>query len=329
MAQKADIQAQINEIVTGANYRANQMRPMLTDMLDYASAGQTQVFPGLIANGTTSATTLILGVGVNIVVTATNTNYACKLPQPVTGQRVTVVNKSNRTISLFPSNVDGQINNYPIDAPAFVPADGKSYDFICIENPLPGAWTWNAPAINQIEIGEMTVSHTNGVATNAWGIGGSTSSSSTVSVDGNGNLVLTGGWKSENNPTTLARLKCYTNILQSDLAGPLQQDAITATIITAFKTASNAGTFGQRVTVFFTGGVNYSGSFSPVGTLNSPPEVGDTDTLYYIEDAINNPPYNQIGIGGQFSRYYYTFGMYIEASAATKDYKFKFFIEYF
>ncbi len=30
-----------------------------------------------------------------------------------------------------------------IDAPVIIPPDGNTYEFICIENPLPGAWTFS------------------------------------------------------------------------------------------------------------------------------------------------------------------------------------------
>jgi hypothetical protein len=160
MATQSEIQALIDEIVTNANYRANQLRPLLTSMLDFASAGQTQVFDGLVANNTTSATTLILDYGVNIIDTSSVTDYAAKLPQPVTGKRVIVVNKSSLPISLFPSNVGGQINNYPVDTPAIVPPDGKAYDFVCVENPLPGAWVWSPPATNQYDSGDIAFTTT-------------------------------------------------------------------------------------------------------------------------------------------------------------------------
>jgi hypothetical protein len=124
-------------------------------MLDFASAGQTQVFDGLVANVTTSATTLVLQYGVNIIETSTTTDYAAKLAQPVTGKRVIVVNKSSLPISLFPSNVGGQINNYPVNTPAIVPPDGKAYDFVCVENPLPGAWVWSPPATGQYDSGDI------------------------------------------------------------------------------------------------------------------------------------------------------------------------------
>jgi|688.fasta_scaffold05395_8 hypothetical protein len=153
---RQEIQTLIDQIVTNANYRANQMRPLLSELLEYSSAGQTQVFDGLVANNTTSSTTLILDYGVNIIDTSTPTNYAAKLPQPVTGKKITVVNKSLMTVSLFPSNVGGQINNYPINAPAIIPPDGKAYEFICVENPLPGAWVWSPPATNQYDSGDIT-----------------------------------------------------------------------------------------------------------------------------------------------------------------------------
>lgn len=161
MASQQDIQNSINEIVTNANYRANSMRPLLTEMLNFSSAGQTLVFPDLVANNTTMAdTTLVLEYGVNVIVTSTDTDYACRLPIPTTGKRVIVVNRSLFTISLFPSMAGGQINNYPIDAPAIIPPDGKAYDFICIENPLPGAWVWSPPAIGQYDSGEIAVTTT-------------------------------------------------------------------------------------------------------------------------------------------------------------------------
>lgn len=160
MATQAEIQALINQIQTNSNYRANQLRPLLSDMLDFASAGQTLVFDGLVANNTTSSTTLVLQYGVNVIETSTPTNFAAKLPQPVTGKRTIVVNKSNLPISLFPSNTGGQINNYPVDAPAVIPPDGRAYDFICIENPLPGAWVWSPPAIGQYDSGDISFTTT-------------------------------------------------------------------------------------------------------------------------------------------------------------------------
>ena len=161
MATQAQIQALIDEIITGGNFPASKMNPLLGDLLDFASSGQTLVYPDLVANDTTMAdTTLVLEYGVNIIVTSTATDFACRLPIPVTGKRVIVVNRSLFSISLFPSMAGGQINNYAIDAPAIIPPDGAAYDFICIENPLPGAWVWSAPATAQYDSGEITATTT-------------------------------------------------------------------------------------------------------------------------------------------------------------------------
>jgi len=120
------------------------------------------VYDGLSAQGTTSSTTSVLQYGVNVFTTVTPTNYAAKLPQPITGKSVKIVNKGSVTLSLFPSNVGGQINNYPIDYPAQIPPDGVVYEFTCIENPLPGAWTWTPPATTQYDSGDVTCNTTGG-----------------------------------------------------------------------------------------------------------------------------------------------------------------------
>jgi hypothetical protein len=147
MATQAQIQALIDEIITGGNFPASKMNPLLGNLLDFASSGQTLVYPDLVANDTTMAdTTLVLEYGVNIVVTSTVTDYACRLPLPVTGSRVFFINNSLESVSLFPSMAGGQINDNPIDDPAIIPSDGNVYEFICIEGTNFGTWTYNIGA---------------------------------------------------------------------------------------------------------------------------------------------------------------------------------------
>ena len=112
----------------------------------------------LKASGTTTATTSIMVYGVNVFTAVTSTNYATKLPQPVTGKSVKVINNGSTLLHIYPSNIGGQINNLPIDTPAVIPPDGNLYEFICIKNPLPGAWTFSAPATGQYDSGEITIS---------------------------------------------------------------------------------------------------------------------------------------------------------------------------
>jgi hypothetical protein len=113
---------------------------------------------GLNANNTTTATTSVLIYGVNVFTGVTAANYATKLPQPVTGKSVKVINNGITFLQIFPSNIGGRINNLPINTAAVIPPDGNLYEFICIENPLPGEWTFSAPATGQYDSGEISVS---------------------------------------------------------------------------------------------------------------------------------------------------------------------------
>ena len=124
----------------------------------------------------------------------------------------------------------------------------------------------------------------------------------------------------------MTRLKVYTNILQSDLASNYLQVGVWQ----AYKTAVNGATSGVRSYINFNPSPSTSTYFAPVGVLNSPPEIGDTNTMYYeqVGFALGGVVGDQIGLGGAFSRYYVTFGMIIPADAATKTYKFQFFVEY-
>ena len=121
----------------------------------------------LNANNTSTATTSVMVYGVNVFTGVTPTNFATKLPQPVTGKSVKVINNGSTLLHIFPSNIGGRINNLPIDNAAVIPPDGNLYEFICIENPLPGAWTFSAPATGQYDSGEITMSATSiGVGSN-------------------------------------------------------------------------------------------------------------------------------------------------------------------
>ena len=118
----------------------------------------------LSASTTSSATTSVCSYGVNVFEYVTPTNFATKLPQPTTGKSVKVINNSTSLLYVYPSNVGGRVNNYPVDTPAILPPDGNLYEFICIKNPLPGEWAFSAPATGQYDSGEIEVSITAGSA---------------------------------------------------------------------------------------------------------------------------------------------------------------------
>lgn len=122
---------------------------------------------GLIAQGNSNITTSVMSYGINIFTSVTNSNFATKLPQPVTGKSVVVVNKGSAPLYVYPSNVGGEINNLGVNNPYIIPQDGTAYTFYCIENPQPGQWSIvNQNAIQQISPGqEIIVNHTSGVQT--------------------------------------------------------------------------------------------------------------------------------------------------------------------
>jgi hypothetical protein len=315
MATQAEIQALINEIQTNANYPATKMNPLLSAMLDFASAGQTQVFDGLVANNTTMAgTTLVLQYGVNVIETSTQTNFACKLPIPVTGKRVIVVNRSLFQVSLFPSMAGGQINNYAIDAPAIIPPDGKAYDFICIENPLPGAWVWSPPATSQWDSGEITANSTsstrwfnsNGittierVGTGTTGAGATNARNVIYASDSNGSVF---------NPTltwnAITKLKVYTNI-SSDLSGANEPNSALFMSIgtnrylagtsTYFDTPLiQTGSYGEPFSKFLENVI--AGPIPPAGVTAN---VGDAGTLWTEFDFTANGSQGFSHVGNRF-----------------------------
>mgnify|MGYP000424215788 CR=1 FL=1 len=125
-----------------------------------SGSGVIQTLTTLGANGTASYagfsnTTASLNFGLNLIDYAASQDYCVKLPQPVTGKSVIVVNKSGIDIKVFPSNIGGDINGN-INGFAVVPSNGTSYVFNCYENPLPGGWSvLSTSGTTQILISEV------------------------------------------------------------------------------------------------------------------------------------------------------------------------------
>jgi hypothetical protein len=315
MASQAEIQAGIDEIVTGAQYPAIKMRPLLTSMLDFSSAGQTQVFDGLVANNTTMEdTTLVLDYGMNIVVTATNVDYACRLPVPTTGKRITIVNNSLMTVFLFPDyneGVAGRINNYTTGQPAIIPPDGNAYDFTCIDNPLPGAWVWSPPAIAQYDSGDITGTTIDGASviigvqtgistvSNLPTFGGQVNASPSVNTPisplgyaYNVNAGFSADFKPigvGNNWNAITKIKVYTNISSNVGAGQLPKFSISGSWgINKYELGSDPLDYNNYLGTYPGGGFTYvSVDLDQVvpGTVPAPgvtANVGDPGTCYKL-----------------------------------------------
>jgi len=134
------------------------------------SGDAPQLVAPLTLQGTDATTTSQAIYGINTIDTATTSALATRLPNPTTGKHTTFVNNSSVSILVFPSTTGGKINGV-IDGYASIPNDGRAYTFDCVANPLPGAWVWNPPATGQIQLPTISVAHTNGTGTSAWGVG--------------------------------------------------------------------------------------------------------------------------------------------------------------
>ncbi len=294
----------------------------------------------LILDDVDSATSSVAIYGVNVVNTSTwpstNTDVATKLPDPSIGKQTVFINNSTRSILVFPSTGGGEINGV-VDGFASIPNDSKPYVFYCIENPLPGAWTWTPPAVEQIQLSKIKISHTYGTFTNAYGVGNPGAQlinppgpywHDDININGSQTLTFTPSqdyWITSNlSPErTLVTTKVYSNFLASDAGLPTQVPLIERKV---------AYGNGAGMNNYTCSGLSLDvGTTVPNGPLNSPVEIGDVGTLYKIQPAnfiqLIIPETDGIGIG-PFTQYYNTFIITIPISSVTKVYEFDIFLEH-
>lgn len=303
-----------------------------------ASSGGSDVLEvndNLVLEGTTNASTSQAIYGVNVITTSTTSDLATRLPAPTTGKQTVFINNSVLPILVFPSVIGGEINGV-VDGFALIPNDGRAYTFYCIENPLPGAWTWTAPATSQIELQEFEINHTLGVDSNAYNAGQGNPNFSSIGAGGSANAMnLIGEWNTEVGSKTVTKLKCYTNVKWADIVNTNSPD-IQAAYFNSYALSSNLVGYGQRATATFKGsGLSPFNDIQEVITGTVGNNVGDVGTLYMeIDMSLAYPLFSIIGdqgasgaIAGIESPGYYSFAMFIDATVQTKLYKFKWFME--
>jgi hypothetical protein len=112
-------------------YIANQVDP------SHFAPAQEPINDGIAATGTSAeTTTTYLEYAYNVITTATDSDYGCRLPNPpVKGKSCTVINTSNREILVFPA-VDGESINNVIDGSITIPNDALPYVFFCYEDTI-------------------------------------------------------------------------------------------------------------------------------------------------------------------------------------------------
>lgn len=345
----------------------NSLSPLYTiEDIAAASGGGALTVATLTLQGTTAATTSQAIYGINVIDTATTSALATRLPAPTTGKQTTFVNNSSMSILVFPSVTGGEINGV-VDGYASIPNDGHPYVFSCVENPLPGAWVWSPPAVNQIQLGTISISHTNGTGTGVWSTGQVDSSGNQIIATGMNlspwynNLSVNGSFSSGFFTTTFPITTNDQGLTTSEKLWFSLPNLTPARTITAIKVYSNflrsdtsiagfAPTV-QRYVAFGSGAVNYnlvtasgvslssSNSLEVTqGPLSTPAEVGDVGTVYNIQPAniVQVSPPNTDLIGNQpgplttygTGTYYHVFNIGIPQFLATKTYKFDIFLEH-
>jgi len=328
------------------------------------SNAKYSVYNNLVANGNclydngsiTGAipTTLVLNYGVNLIITTTQNNYACKLPQPVTGKTVLIINTSLYPLYVFPSIIGGKINSLPVDAPFIVPADGNTYQIVCTKNPLPGGWNvLSTPSTNQIVMPVVNIAHVQGTADNY------AVSDTTITNNSGGTLALAlingpnyvvkcypnrAAWFSLPTQATGTFMKVYSNVLPSDVGAQYSGNSISVTKYYSIQDSptniyNNTGT---SFVQFSNPPVTLPNPFYPVpvasttNSTNSPLAIGDLGTLSATGYEVYGPVTAGLGpdpfvypSGWNQATFYVVYGIYIPANAPTKTYSFQIIQEYF
>lgn len=330
-----------NDDINLRSAQVNSLAPVYTiEDIAAASGGGASTVATLTLQGTTAATTSQAVYGINVIDTATTSALATRLPDPTTGKQTTFVNTSSMSILVFPSVTGGKINGV-VDGYASIPNDGRSYTFYCIENPTPGAWVWSPPATNQIEYQEMSISHTNGTASDDFNAGDGGSNDSSVGLGYSSGITTTGTWNTYNFSATSQRFKCYTNIRWADIVSGSIQSAWLQGYGMLNSGGNQGTTYGQKVTMVFSGSQAFPGNHVQEITVGPAytGEIGDQGTLYMELPSYGYPLWRIIGnqavatpIAGNNetinSQAFTTFGMFPGSDAQTKVYKFKWFVEY-
>jgi hypothetical protein len=331
------------------------------------SNAKYSVYNNLVANGdclynngasfAVTPTTLVLNYGVNVITTTTQTNYACKLPQPVTGKVVLISNTSLYPLYVFPSNIGGSINKLAVDAPFIVPADGNTYQIVCTKNPLPGGWNvLSSPSTNQIVMPVVNIAHVQGTA-NYYAV-----SDTTVTNNSGGTLAcgLINGpnyvvkcypsraaWLSLPTQATGTYMKVYSNVLATDLGAQFSGNIIYVSKIYAEQNSQS--NINNSTGTSFVGFCNPPADIINIGpatyplpvvsttsSTQSPLAIGDLNTLSATGFEVYGP--GEAGLGpdprvfpGGWNQgaFYVAYVISIPANAVTKTYSFQIIQEYF
>lgn len=361
-----DLSSSFNEFSSSLSSSFNELSSSYTNFTSSYNTGSfsgsffgfadTAVFVQNISmQGTSSATTnVLLSYGVNVITGSNSTDFCAKLPEPVKGKNVIVVNTADYKARIFPSSSAGTLNGVT-NGFVEVQPNRLAVNFTCYDNPAPGGWGILSPAgttANTLTYPILEINHISGsvdskyfgayqyTSSAYYGLGTGVYSGSYIPDFTPGGASAT-YWTTETFPAQITRVRVYTNMVAEDIApydGNSQGLKVSWFLMgEGHFTAYNGVTYGPRAE-FSMYGYEYSGTkyfytgdgvdIVPTGgyPVSSPPEIGDAGTLYF-----DGTPFSfGVGIGpvGNYSPNYYGFFFKIGGAYATKTYKFKVELDY-
>ena len=97
------------------------------------------------ASGTDITTTVVLEYGKVNLVYCDNSDYAVRLPEPILGGEVKVVNQGTKDLLIFPFDSNDSIVGLNTGSAYILSSGSLMYTFECVQNPTVGNWSVISP----------------------------------------------------------------------------------------------------------------------------------------------------------------------------------------
>lgn len=236
-----------NLIVSGNITGTSSLAVTASHAITASHALTTPIAPtqtSVTASGTDITTTVVLEYGKVNLVYCDNSDYAVRLPEPIFGGEVKVVNQGVADLSVFPYDTDDSIVGLTTGSAYTLYSGSLMYTFECVQNPSVGVWSVAIPtsqnSVKRTFTQDITVSSVSGV-TNPDGsksgeqnLGGSISNFGGINmaVPSNSNYIDSVEWGIYNR-VRINKIEVLSNVRAGDLTNSASQISSTLMGLTA------------------------------------------------------------------------------------------------